>query len=109
MKRKSASVLFDACEFYFVKLITKYSEYTDNVFLAIEHEDGLYQSPIDSKRLFWALPGTNFLYRASKRIINHHFCCTFQNIQLSYHTMYDSVKFHSTTTLLYDLCYSTIA
>ena len=58
MRKKSASVILEACQFYFVKLVTTYSEYTDELLLGIEQEDGQYQSPIDSKRLFWALPGT---------------------------------------------------
>jgi hypothetical protein len=41
-----------------VKLITTYTDYSDALSFAIEQEGGHYEIPVDSKRLFWALPGT---------------------------------------------------
>ena len=56
-RRQSGSVILEACHFYFVKLITTYSYHPDQLSFGIEQEGGVYQNPIDSKRLFWALPG----------------------------------------------------
>ena len=53
----SGSVTLDACQFYFVKLITTFSGYENELSVGVQFGRGWYESPISSKKLFWALPG----------------------------------------------------
>jgi hypothetical protein len=57
MRTKSSTIMLEACTFYFVKLITKFTEWSDYLKCTIERKNGSYWHNVEKTNLFWVLPG----------------------------------------------------
>ena len=49
--------MLEACKFYFVKLTTTFTEWSDTLKFTIERKNGSYWHTVEKTNLFWVLPG----------------------------------------------------
>ena len=71
MRTKSSTIMLEACTFYFVKLITKFTEWSDYLKCTIERKNGSYWHNVEKTNLFWVLPGIKmFHFALSTSILN---------------------------------------